>query len=265
MRDRVEDAFHVGQLAVGYGRRTIIRDLSLPTLVPGEVTALVGPNGAGKSTLLRAMAGLIRSTGSLRLGAQDLRKLSLSEHASRVTYMPQTLPQRVALTAIETVIAALKASPAGGRAGAGSQIHAVACATLSRLGIEHLAMEALDQLSGGQRQMVSLAQALVREPQVLLLDEPTSALDLRYQHLVMKLVRDLARERGIVAVVVLHDLNLAAGWADRIAMLSRGELAAFGTPAEAINAAHLAAVYGVSARVEQCSRGSLQVMVDGPA
>lgn len=144
----------------------------------------------------------------------ELHSTSLTERASRVTYMPQKLPQGVGLTIMESVISALKASPVEGLVNS-SDIRKRAFETLDRVGIAHLALKYLDQLTGGQRQLTSLAQAIVRGPRVLLLDEPTSALDLRHQVVVMNLVRQLAAD-GRIIILVLHDLNLAAKWADRI-------------------------------------------------
>ena len=165
--------------------------------------------------MLLALAGLIGATGTVRLGERDLLRLSIGERATVAAFMPQTLPQGVALTVLESVIAAGRASPLGDLAIAGEELRRRAVATLDRLGVSDLALEFLDRLSGGQRQLVGLAQALVREPQLLLLDEPTSALDLRHQVGVMTLVRALASE-GRTVMVVLHDLNLAMRWADRI-------------------------------------------------
>ena len=261
------DTLQVRDLSTGYRDRQVIQNLSLPPIRPGEVHSLLGPNAAGKSTLLRALAGLQAATGSIQLGPQELVGLPLAEHARRVTYMPQTLPQGVALSVLESVLGALQASATDrpgehqGRAGhEADQRRAVA--VLERVGILHLAMEGLDHLSGGQRQLVSLAQSLVREPRVLLLDEPISALDLQHQLRVMRLVHELARERGMIAIMVLHDLQIAARWSDGIVMLAQGAVVATGTPAEAITPDTLARVYGVRARVEHCSRGSLQIMVD---
>lgn len=254
---------HVRGLSTGYRDRKIIRDVDLPVFRPGEVHSLLGPNAAGKSTLMRALAGLQPATGSVRLGAQELVGLSLAEHAKRVTYMPQTLPQGVALSVLESVLGALRASSTGDPVRdthAASEQRAVAI--LERVGILHLALEGLDHLSGGQRQLVSLAQSLVREPRVLLLDEPISALDLQHQLRVMRLVRELAHERGMIAIMVLHDLQIAARWSDGIVMLAKGAVVATGTPVQAITPDTLARVYGVQARVEQCSRGGLQIMVD---
>lgn len=256
-------ALRVRGLATGYRDRQIIRGVDLPDFQPGEVHSLLGPNAAGKSTLMRALAGLQPATGSVKLGGQELIGLSLAEHARRVTYMPQTLPQGVALSVLESVLGALRASSTGDPARdthAASQQRAVAI--LERVGILHLALEGLDHLSGGQRQLVSLAQSLAREPRVLLLDEPISALDLRHQLRVMRLVRELSSERGMIAIMVLHDLQIAARWSDGIVMLADGAVVATGTPAQAITPDTLARVYGVHARVEQCSRGGLQIMVD---
>src|SRR5690606_2141873 len=153
--------------------------LSLTPFEKGTLTALVGPNAAGKTTLLRGLAGLLRASGSVRLGGRELLQLSSTDYAAHVGYMPQSLPQRVALTVFEAMLGALKTSP---KSGSSAEIRRAAMATLDRLGIADLAMRGLDELSGGQRQLASLAQAIAREPSVLLLDEPTSALDLAHQH-----------------------------------------------------------------------------------
>jgi len=176
--------------------------------------------------------------------------------------MPQSLPQRVALSVLESVITALKAAPIKQQETAAPDPRQRAFAVLQRLGIEHLALDALGRLSGGQRQLASLAQALVREPRVLLLDEPTSALDLGNQFKVMELVQKLARERNMVVLVVMHDMNLAARWADRIVLLSRGAVVAAGTPEAALTPAALKQAYDVEARIERCSKGRLQIFVD---
>lgn len=250
-------------LTTGYRRHRVIENLSLPELPAGGVHALLGPNAAGKSTLLRALAGLLPAHGSIRLAGSELNQLSLAERAKSVTYMPQTLPGGVALTVLETVLGALRTSHA--EAAPVNTEHAVQLAvdTLSQMGIADLAMEGLGQLSGGQRQLVSLAQSLVRRPRLLLLDEPISALDLKFQLRVMQLVQRLAREQGTTVLIVLHDLQAAAQWSDRVVVLSQGKLAACGPPADAITPDLVAQVYHVCARVEHCSRGRLQVLVDG--
>lgn len=242
-------------ISVAYGRRQILHGLSLPELQPGSLVALVGPNGAGKSTLLRALAGLEDMQGSLTLGGQNLTRIGGGERARTLAYMPQQLPPGIALGVLESVLAAL-------RVGGDGEVLARAFDALARIGIEELAEHSLDSLSGGQRQLVSLAQLIARRPQVLLLDEPTSALDLHYQLRVMDCVRDLVREHQLLAVAVLHDINLAASCADQLVVMRAGRIHASGTPDQVLTPQLLAEVYGVEARVERCSRGRLQVLVD---
>ncbi len=247
--DRYDDGLTIAGLSTGYGSREVIAGLDLPPIAPGQVVSLLGPNAAGKTTLLRALAGLQPSRGSVRLGARELLTMPLASHARLVTYMPQSLPQRVALTVLEAVIGAARASPVDGVGDNRAELIDRAMDVIERTGIGHLAMASLDQLSGGQRQLASLAQALVRSPRVLLLDEPISALDLHYQLRVMKLIRALARERGMIIVMVLHDLAIAARWSDRVVLMAQGAVAADGPPVDAINARVLADVYRVEARV----------------
>lgn len=260
----------VTRLSVSYGRTPVLKDLSLEPMAPGEVISIIGPNAAGKTTLLRALAGLSPASGSIRLGRQELSELPLAERARLVSYMPQALPQRVALTVLEAVLGALRvsafdlvdASPSAPRSE--DDLVDRALEVIDEVGIESLAMRGLDQLSGGQRQLASLAQSLVRRPRVLLLDEPISALDLHYQLRVMKLVRRVAREHGTIVVLVLHDLAVAARWSERVIVLSGGGVAADGPPAEAITPALLAGVYRVAGRVEstEAPRPRLHVEID---
>nr|WP_313521757.1 ABC transporter ATP-binding protein [Brevundimonas diminuta] len=252
----------ISGLDAGYGGQPIISGFSLPPLTAGEVVSVVGPNGAGKSTLLRSLAGLIPAHGSIRLDEVELTRLSLADRAKRVTYMPQTLPQGVALTVLETVVASIRATPLRGAVYTDAQAAERAYEVLQRINAEALAGQRLDRLSGGQKQLAGLAQALAREPRLLLLDEPTSALDLHYQLRVLDLAREAAAERGMTVMIVLHDLQAAARVSDRIAVMAKGKLVAFGTPDEAITPDILAEVYRVSARVQRCDRGVLQVMID---
>lgn len=247
-------------LSAGYGRKAVVRDVTLPALRSGEVVALIGPNAAGKSTLLRAVAGLIRASGRASFDGADLIAMTLAERARHVAFMPQTLPANVSLSVHEGMLTALKAAPTGDRL-SGPALHRKAFAALARFGIERLAMERFDRLSGGQRQLASLAQATVREPRLLLLDEPTSALDLAHQIRAMRLVREFAQGRDALVVVVLHDLALACRWADRVAVLANGSILSFGAPQEAISPEVLRQAYGVEARVDTDSAGRVRIEV----
>ena len=247
----------ITDLTVRLGRREVLRQLRLQPLRAGEITALVGPNAAGKSTLLRAIAQLQPHQGLIQLEGAALSSMPHAKRARLIGYMPQSLPSAMGLNVLESVIAAYQAAEGGLHAGGDT----IALRVLERLGIAALALEPLGRLSGGQRQMVGLAQALVRDPKLLLLDEPTSALDLARQTRLMHEMRAMAHE-GRIVVAVLHDLALAARHADRIVVLHAGRIHSDGSPAEVITAAMLAQVYQVGARVEHCSQGRLMVMVD---
>lgn len=183
-----------------------------------------------------------------------------------MVYLPQTLPAGVRLQVLESVLVARRAArdPALACEGTVADL-AAAQAVLARLDIGALAARSLDELSGGQRQLVGIAQALVRDPHVLLLDEPLSALDLNHQFHVMQVLRDVTRERGMVTVVVLHDINAAMGACDRAMLLHRRRIERFGEPGEVVTPQSLADVFGVLARIEPCSFGHRQVMIDGLA
>lgn len=243
----------------GYPKRQIITDLSIPMLSRGEITVLLGPNGSGKSTLLRALAGLNHATGELLLDGQDLMKQPFAQRAKSVVYLPQSLPAGVHLHVLESIVVAQRASGEGHSEKGEAEVMAL----LAQLGISHLALSYLDQLSGGQKQLVGLAQSLIRQPSLLLLDEPLSALDLNYQFHVMDLVRKETQRRNIITVVVVHDINIALHHADHVLMLQNGQLIADGKPDEVITPESLAQVYGVRGRIERCSQGRPQVLIDG--
>ncbi|UYZ84061.1 ABC transporter ATP-binding protein [Entomomonas sp. E2T0] len=249
----------IKSLSVSYGRRQVIENLSVEHINAGEVTALLGPNGSGKSTLLKAMAGLNSATGEVIFNGQDLVTAHFSERAKQVVYLPQSLPASVHLRAFESMLVARKASHSEST----QEVIEEAMALLEKLGIEELGMRYLDQLSGGQKQLVGLAQALIRKPKVLLLDEPLSALDLNHQFHVMDVIKQETKERDIVTVIVLHDINIALQHTDYVLMLKDGRLVTSGIPDQVITPEVLAEVYGVQGRVEHCSRGKPHVMIDG--
>lgn len=249
----------IRDFTTGYGKKEIISHLSVPPLPRGKITVLLGPNGCGKSTLLRALAGLSPAKGDVLLSGNNLMTMPFRQRSQQVVFLPQSLPQGVHLHVLESIIVAQRAS--GGHGDAASQAEVMAI--LERLGIAHLALSYLDQLSGGQKQLVGLAQSLIRKPQLLLLDEPLSALDLNYQFHVMDLIMRETQARGIVTLVVVHDVNIAMRHGDHIVMLKAGKLVASGKPEAVITAQTLAEVYGVRGRVERCSEGKPQVILDG--
>ena len=252
----------ISAITAGYGGQDVLHGLSLPPLGAGEVTALLGPNGSGKSTLLKALAGLVKvRAGHALLDGKDLVRLDFAARARHLVYLPQSLPAAVHLRVFESVLVAARASEAEGPP---ADLHAID-RLLERLGIGHLALSYLDALSGGQKQLVGLAQALVRRPQVLLLDEPLSALDLNYQFHVMDVLRRQTARHRLITLVVLHDLNIALRHADHALLLHGGALLAEGPPHQVVTPDTLRRAYGVLARVERCPQGQPQVHVDGLA
>ncbi|WP_290690021.1 MULTISPECIES: ABC transporter ATP-binding protein [unclassified Haematobacter] len=245
-------SFAVRHLTSGYPGRPVLHDLSLSETAGGGITALLGPNGAGKSTALRAIAGLLPARGEVRLDSVDLLALSPRDRARKVAFVPQMLPSGVGLTVLEASVAAIRAA----RPGLSRDRAAEAALTaLDRLGAGGLALDRLDRLSGGQRQMAGLAPALAGDAPLLLLDEPTSMLDIAHQHRVMQLLAEIARD-GRRIVVVLHDIPLAAAWAERVAVLESGRLAAEGATETVLTPDIFARVWGVEAELD---RGALRI------
>jgi iron complex transport system ATP-binding protein len=232
----------------GYGRAPVLNGVTLAGARPGDVVALVGPNAAGKSTLLKCIAGLLKAQGRIWF---DDREVTSSDHwrslRRQVTYLPQEYASTAAITVFEAVLIA-RQQTASWRVG-DDDVAAVA-GILEELRLEPLALRYLSELSGGQRQMVAVAQSLARNPRVLLLDEPTSSLDLQRQLELLQLVRSLAAERSMTVFIALHDLNLAARFVDRMVILHQGRSYAEGTPADVLTEMMLWQVYGVEARVE---------------
>lgn len=247
------------QVSVGYGGRDVLTDITLPVLEDGVVLGILGPNGVGKSTLLRALAGLQGYRGDVHLNGEPLNGMPHLKRAAEIGYLPQALPQATTLIAYEAVVSALRAVRPDLR---GADVDAAVEKVFEQLGIHHLAFQALGKLSGGQRQMVGLAQVLVREPKVLLLDEPTSALDLRWQLNVIGVISEIVLSRGGICLMVLHDINLAMRHCNRLLVLNRSRVLAYGTPAEAMTVETLADAYGVTGRIETCSQGRPYLVTD---
>ncbi|QHI95390.1 ATP-binding cassette domain-containing protein [Aristophania vespae] len=253
-----ESSLSVEELSVKYGTRQVIDNLTLAPIRAGRITAILGPNGSGKSTLLRAIAGLTPSHGKISLGEHKLSSLAQAKRAQLSAYLPQTLPPTVHLQVLEAVMVARRAGDAVSAELALDESVAI----LERLGIAALALRYMDELSGGQRQLVGLAQALVRRPSLLLLDEPLSALDLHYQIAVMEAVRHETEMRNLVTLIVVHDLNIALQRASDVVYVKEGKLIAQGGVKTVTTPKILADIYGVKARIEMCSRNNLHILVD---
>lgn len=235
----------VENLSVSLGGREVVHDVSF-ACPSGALVALVGPNGAGKTSLLRALAGLVPSTGGMRLRADDLRSLDPKARARAVAYLPQGHEAHWPLPARDIV--ALGRLPHG--AGDPTQLSradAAAVEEAMRLAdVEGLAGRPITRLSGGERARVAMARVLAVGAPLILADEPTAALDPRHQLDVMSVLRNAARA-GATVIAVTHDLGLAARFADRALVMREGLLIAAGTPTEAFAPDILAQVFGIEA------------------
>ncbi len=256
----MSDILNIRNLSAGYPRKKIFEHFNVADIETGNIVALVGPNAAGKSTLLKSIASLIHADGEINLAGRNLVHISQEERSKIVGYMPQHQKTDVELTVLEALITALKVSPLDHN-GNSAQIRAKAFDVLEQMDLIDSALDPLSSLSGGQRQMAGLAQAIVRNPKVLLLDEPTSALDLNHQITVMNMIKFYAG-KGNIVIMVLHDLNLASRWADILVVLNNAKIYSSGKASEVVTPKMIRDVYQVKARVEKCSRGFLQVMVD---
>ncbi|WLH48570.1 ABC transporter ATP-binding protein [Pseudomonas beijingensis] len=240
-------------LGARYGQHTVIHGVTTAAFVGGQVVAVVGPNAAGKSTLFKRMAGLIDGPGQVVLA--DSKK-----GPQGISYMPQGLNASARLTVYESVLLARKQLTPGW------VVHddelKLVDDILAALGITELSFRNLGELSGGQQQLVSIAQTLVREPEILLMDEPTSALDMHRQVQVLNFMRALARKRQVIVFIAIHDLNQALRFADQVLVIADGTAQGSGPSAEVITEPMLRQVYKVQARIEQCSRGERHILID---
>ncbi len=239
-------------VTVNSGGRLILDDCSLE-LEAGSVLAVLGQNGAGKSTLVQAVAGNRRlARGSVLLDGREISAWDPIDLARRRAALLQGTQLRFAFSVIEVVLLGRLPHPGGGRS---ARDCAVAEAALAVVDALHLASRDINKLSGGEQQRVHLARSLAqvwpddrRSARYLLLDEPTAALDLEHQHRVLRVVRECARN-GAAVLVVLHDLNLAARYADRLLVLQEGRCVEEGRPAEVLRPDVLHRRFGIEARV----------------
>ncbi|QDQ28684.1 ABC transporter ATP-binding protein [Chitinimonas arctica] len=230
------------------------------SIASGSVTAVVGPNGAGKSTLLRLLGGLLRpSRGEVWLDAMPLRAMTTAERARRIGWLGQFPPQDLPLTVAEYVLLGRRPQLGSfGRPGSDDAARVEHALAVFELGA--LAGRRWHTLSGGERQRASLARLLAQDAPIWLLDEPTNHLDLKHQLLLLRRLRQEAAE-GRTIVTVLHDLPLAARWADQVLLLGNGRLLAQGKPAQALRTDHLSQAYDWPLTLWQSQEGHWQLAV----
>ena len=233
---------------VGYGHRPVLAGIDFA--VPDQsITAIIGPNGCGKSTLLRTLGRTLRPVGGhVSLDGEDLQRIAPKQLARRIAMLPQAPTAPEGITVTDLVARGRQPHQTWLRQWSASDDAAVQRA-LELTHTSDLAHETLDSLSGGQRQRVWIAFVIAQDAGILLLDEPTTFLDLAHAIDVLQLVESLHRERRRTVVMVLHDLNLAAQYAEHLVVMRAGSIVAEGPPAEVLTAGLLAEVFDLAADV----------------
>lgn len=239
----MNSAVRFEHVQVAYGDHTILHDLSLE--VPaGSFFIIIGPNSAGKTTLAKTLAGQVKPQhGSIEILGRPLSSYSRKALARRVAMVPQYSPIEVPFTVAEVVL--MGRSPHLSLAGLETHRDLeIAAEAMAATQVDHLARRRLNQLSGGELQRTIIARAICQQPQIIILDEPTASLDLAHQVHVMDLMERLKNERGYTVVMISHDLNLAAMYADQLLLLHQGSVAAQGDPGEVYTYERLEQTYG---------------------
>ena len=244
------------RLAIRRGARIIVTDASL-VLNAGELTVLAGPNGAGKTTLARAMAGLIPSQGSLTLNGTTLAAMSARERARAMAYLPQGHEFHWPMS-VEHIVALGREPHADPFSETSPEDRAAILNAMEATSTDTLATRTVTTLSGGERARVALARALATQASVLIADEPIASLDERHQLIVMELLHDIAH-RGAAVLAIIHDLTLAARFADRVVLMNEGRIIANDTPVAALTPERIAQIFGISVHRIETPDGPLLI------
>ena len=238
----------VDEVVFSYGSREVLRGATF-AVEAGELVVLVGPNGSGKSTLIRLITRLREPAGGLiRIGGEDVRQMSLPALARKVAVVPQESAPEFDFTAFEIVLMG-RTPHLRGMGGETRHDLDKACEAMEMTDCAYLADRSMMELSGGERQRVVIARALAQAPELLLLDEPTSHLDINHQSDLMALTLSLCRQQQMAVLAVLHDLNLAATFADRILVLHEGRVESNGAPSEVLTKERILDVFKVETLV----------------
>ncbi|MBI5552633.1 MAG: ABC transporter ATP-binding protein [Desulfobacterales bacterium] len=247
-------AIAVENLGHAFDGRTVLAELSF-AVPAGCFFTIIGPNGSGKTTLLKLLVGLLRpQAGGIAVLERAIGDYPARQLARTIAYVPQSVPATFAFSVQQVVL--MGRAPHLGLLGLeGAADLELAREAMRLADVAQLANRRLDQLSGGEQQRVFIARAICQQPKILLLDEPTASLDLAHQVAVMDLMERLKRDQGITIVMVSHDLNLAAMYADRLLLLDRGRLAGLGPPREVLDFNLLERVYGCTLLVDKSPLG----------
>ncbi|MCP4745795.1 MAG: ABC transporter ATP-binding protein [Desulfobacteraceae bacterium] len=248
-------AVSVKNLSHCFGDCKVLDNLSFETSEK-SFFIIIGPNGSGKTTLLKLLAGLIPSPkSSICLLSRNIENYRPKQLARQLAYVPQKAPEQFAFSVTEVVL--MGRAPHLGLLGFEDEAdRQLAREAMAFTHVEHLAHRRVDQLSGGEQQRVFIARAICQQPRIIVLDEPTSALDLSHQVSIMDLMEKLKTQRQMTVVMVSHDLNLAAMFADNLLLMNQGKIAAFGQPEKVLDQDLLEKVYGCKLLVDESPLGN---------
>ena len=236
----------IEDLGVSYGDTCIWKNINLTLSEPGLVSIL-GPNGVGKTTLVKCINKLLKpKSGRVLVDGTDVQTLSLPELARIMAFVPNSSTSVFSMSVAEAIL--IGRHPRAGWTTSEKDIEVVD-ETIRLLGLEEYSDRDIRELSAGQLQRVLIARGLVQEPEILILDEPTSNLDVRYQMDVMRFLKDYAREKGILVLMVCHDLNITAAYADRVVLMHNGGIFADGKASDVLTEENIETVYRVKAKV----------------
>ncbi len=237
----------IENLGVSYGDVCVWKNIDLRMNEPGLISIL-GPNGVGKSTLMYTINKILEPTeGRVVIDGRDVEEMTFKDVAKKIAYVPQTSGETFAMTVMDTVL--MGRYPHSGYTVTKEDME-IAADCITKMHMTEYAMRFFNELSAGQHQRVMIARGLAQEPELLMLDEPTSNLDIYHQIYTMRLLRDIAHERGIIVLVICHDLNIASRFSDRVILFSNGCVYADGSAPEVITEDTIYRVYNVKADVQ---------------
>lgn len=236
----------IKNLDFSYSGERILNNITLD-IKGNQCVAILGPNGAGKSTLIRCINKLLKpQRGMICINNNNINTFSRKELAKKLSYIPQTTLSLFSLQVFDMLLMGRRPHITWRNS---EEDNIKVIESMKILNIEHLALRQFNELSGGMQQKVIMARAIVQEAEIILLDEPISNLDIRHQFEAMNIVRALIDSKGILALMVIHDLNIAARYADKIIIMNEGKIIFYGSPDEILSKDKISSVYGVEVHV----------------
>jgi iron complex transport system ATP-binding protein len=240
----------IDDLSFSYDRIDVLKGINLQ--VEPMVTVVIGPNGAGKSTLIKCVAGLLPAKGNILFDGNKIGAGYKEFHTRVMSYLPQTTSNYSTITVFEAVLMGMLNSLS---LRVGDKELEQVDKVLKDLEIQDISHRQLNELSGGQQQMVYVAQAIIKNPKVILLDEPLNSLDIHHQFEILNLVRQLTFQKKMITIIAMHDLNMAAKYADCIVVMNKGQIHSYGSPSDVLTTEMIRKVYRVEADVAIDGKG----------